>query len=266
MIVAHALQHEQNGRARLDSLTATIKAGLRPFPGMTTLDSIAMPATSFWELRLERIAGAAALLNRPAPAIWAHTWMNVPTPTGMNSSTNARRNTSADTGANTALSSGASAKSLADGTVRLILFGTVNCCAYDMIALQRLRESLPTGADMLIVSGTSGYINGQLVTPAEEIAALKTVYRDELRLTVPVALWGAPKHGTTSGGAVPTPSPNIKEYSIPDNRYGSQDGDPYLLIVDARGIVRHLFAGITEFSRDDERRALSIIRDLLAHN
>jgi hypothetical protein len=248
LLAAHELQAAPDGARRLDSLAAVLKSAATPSATMTWRDSAKFIDAQMWRDSLVQLVGSAHLLGTPAPAIQAHAWWNTP-----GASTNAAMSTPTTLALN-------------DGTVRLVLFANVFCCIDALLTLQRLQGELPRGASMLYVTATTGHINGVLVPPEEEVRRLQHVYRDTLRLTLPTAMWVGQKQPTPWGGSVPAPSPNIRAYFVAREEFGGQGtrAAPYMVLVDGKGIVRHVFSSKRGFTRADEQRAMALIRALVS--
>jgi hypothetical protein len=261
LIAAHALQHESDGKRRLDSLAAAVKAATQQFfPGMTRMDSIASAVIVWRQDSIARFLPLGSLIGSTAPALRAHAWWNVP-------GAPSEPSHDASRATNAALDSGTSLR-LNDGTVRLVLFGNIYCCMDAIRAVDRMQGALPEGASVLLATETTGYMNGVLVSPEDESRQLRAIYRDTLHLTLPIALWVGQKHATEAGGSVPTASPNTENYFVSRTRYGGQGdwGAPYVGIVDKHGILRHVFNPLPlthGFSRDDQQRAIALIRELV---
>jgi hypothetical protein len=250
LIAAHALQTDADGRRRLDSLTMALREATFP-QHVSANDSSYLWMGAWWRDTLTRMAGSGRLLGAEAPPIRAHLWWN---------GTTAGSHQTDDTVAS------AGVTSLADGTVRLVLFANIYCCIDAILALRRVHAQLPKGATAMVVTATTGYMNGVLLPPSEEVKRLRTVYLDSLHLTMPIAVWVGSKEATPGGGMVPAASPNLEAFSVAHGKYGAQGewSSPYAVLVDGRGIVRHVFGAQRGFRRVDEQRALTLVRTFLS--
>ena len=247
LIAAHLLLETPSGRAEFDRITAALTGAATVSAAEVARDSLLQMNSEFWAGAFRDRAAGAALLGRAAPPLRAMAIWNMPS---VSPSEHALAPQSIR---------------LDDGVARLIVFGDVNCCIDNVVALQRVQAQLPTGAQVVFATATRGEWRSAFVLPADEVQRLHDVYRDTLKLTVPIVLWAGEKQPTPWGGMMPAPSPNIEAFHVARSFYGLQES-AYAVITDGKGIIRHIFAARRGLDRGDEVRAVKLLTTLLSHS
>jgi hypothetical protein len=141
---------------------------------------------------------------------------------------------------------------LNDGVVRVLVFGR-STSASVILAANHLNTRLPKGAEVVYVTATQGFWGADFLEPDQEVERLAAYYTGDLKVSLPIAIWGAPKMTTASGGHVPTMSPNNVAYQTPSGLLA--------VVVDATGHIRRIS---TVYTHRDEDRTLALVNLLVA--
>jgi hypothetical protein len=123
-------------------------------------------------------------------------------------------------------------------------------CAHGLTAIERIRKS-ETAAEVWFVTMTQGYWGATPRTPDEEAQNLKHYYVDRKQMGLNIALWAGPKERQSWGGMIPSQNPSATLYPLLETSF---------VIVDGRGIVRHILIGYTKYT---ERVLQSKLRKLI---
>lgn len=248
--VIEALVQDTTGADNKRALGASLRAGLIPPSAEQQIrNGVRADAREYTKL-LDWYERLGHLIGQSAPSISAHCWYN-------------HRSAGSDSlcsASQTQLHSVA----FDDGAIWLVLFGNFTGPEGDvalraLYGIQRVRDAAMMADSeappihLLYVTSLLGYWNDHLISPDSEAAHLERYYLETMHLTFPVALWGGPKQHNADGGVTPTPNPNFTTYGV------SAINVPQLVVIDARGIVRHI---VFQFSREDEMPLVLFLRRL----
>jgi len=213
--IAMALMTVPSGQAMIDTLNTRLAA------------------LGYTQLSQDRVA--LSFIGTPAPPVLAHAWLNTP---------------------DSIYAPTPRTHPFDDGIIRVVAFGDAES---DMLpALNRVHQRFAhdgTGnVQVVFVTESQGHVGSALVTPAEEVAWLKTLYATRWRATMPIALWAGEKVAHPFGWHQPIPSPVPATYPL-----GPPQG--VCIIVDGHGIVRAFQA---LHSRAEEAALIELVTTLRA--
>jgi len=180
-----------------------------------------------------------ALLDRPAPAIAAHAWLN--TPDSLYDSIPRKR-------------------TFDDGRVHAIMFLRGLEDQTRPGVLSRIQQEFGKDVDVLLVLNTEGYAGPDIVEPRVEVAWLTRYLVGRRHLTIPMAIWAGSKvpDGFVPEGRYavrrPTPEPNSAPYY---QRYWGTG----CALIDRQGRIRY-FQNAAR--RTDEVMLRRRLRELIA--
>jgi thiol-disulfide isomerase/thioredoxin len=150
---------------------------------------------------------------------------------------------------------GAASQALNDGTIRLIEFGEYSCypCRMALPGMERIREASPSNVQIWYVTETEGSWGTTVYAPEEEVRHLEHYYVERKHYGMRIALWAGPKDSTMDDGLLPRANPSAAAYPIL--------ATPTFVIVDGKGVVRHIAIG---YSKDIDQRLRLDLRYLAA--
>ena len=236
-MLADVLSGDPSGHARIDS----IGKALLPY-ATATPEQVAQDSTYFWYSHFftEEFKGTLELtahLGQQAPVITAMHWYNTDAPNVVSTA-----------------APGAHAKNLGDGVIRLMEFGEYSCypCRMALPGMERIRKASPSNVQVWYVTQTEGAWGATAYAPDDEAQHLQHYYVERKHYGMPIALWSGPKDSTADYGYVPRENPSAKAYPI--------QATPTFIVVDGKGIVRHISIG---YSRDVEKLLTSDLQYLV---
>jgi len=226
-----AFQGLPGGQVALDTVRAQLIAlGTArdddPFPAAAARGE----DRSAWQRKTQRYFETLTnVIGRPFHPVVAHAWLNTP---------------------DSAYTAIPRAHALTDGIVRVVMY--LGKDSERLTVLDRIQRELPPGAQVLVVTSTTGANGPDAASPADEVAWLSRFYRTKRDAHVPVAIWAGEK---VQG-----------EYGLWHVKEIPQDNSNYLLgdlclIVDGTGIIRAM-----EYlrSRADEAKVVRFVRQVRA--
>jgi len=243
--IVRALKETRVHRAALAAFEPTVMAAAHRatlvLPAGATADDVAY--LQHLEARakeyFEQIEQWLALLDRPAPAIAAHAWLN--TPDSLYDSIPRRR-------------------TFNDGRVHAVMFLQSRDDPIPPAVLSRIQQEFSNDVDVLLVQSTEGYAGPDIVGPLAEVDWLKRYLIGLRHLTLPIAVWAGTKVST---GYVPeghyaisspVPEPNTKPY----HQVWWLSG---CALIDRQGRLRYFMDAAR---RTDEIRLRQRLRELIA--
>jgi thiol-disulfide isomerase/thioredoxin len=219
-MLADVLSGMPGGRAKIDSLGAWMLPLAVASPAEIARDSGYFWLGRFYTFMAKSAVQLTGHLGQPAPPITANHWYNVSAP-----ATESKE------------APGARTETLADGKIRLLEYGEYNChpCRMALPGMERIHKAYPTNVEVWYVTQTDGFWGTTDYSPDEEAQHLEHYYVDRKHYDFPIALWAGDKVKTQDNGALPRDNPSATAFPI--------DATPTFVVVDGKGIVRHISIG-----------------------
>jgi hypothetical protein len=104
--------------------------------------------------------------------------------------------------------------------------------------MERIRKAAPPNVEVWYVTQTEGSWGLTAYAPDEEAQHLRHYYVERKHYGMPIALWAGPRDSTQDFGSVPRENPSSTAYPI--------QMTPTFVVVDGRGIIRHISVGYSE--------------------
>jgi thiol-disulfide isomerase/thioredoxin len=237
-MLADVLSGMPGGRARIDSIGASMLPLAAASPEQIARDSGYFWTSRFYTYMAKSAVQLTAHLGQPAPAITANHWYNVSAPV-----TESKE------------APGARTQTLADGKIRLLEYGEYNChpCRMALPGMERIHKAYPTNVEVWYVTQTDGFWGTTEYSPDEEAQHLAHYYVDRKHYDFAIALWAGEKVKTQENGALPRDNPSATAFPI--------DATPTFVVVDGKGIVRHISIG---YDAEVEKLLTSDVQYLVA--
>jgi len=223
VMLADMLSGQPGGRAKIDSVSKWLLGQLVVPPELIAQDSSYVWMGQGMIDQFKNTLKLTDYLGRPAEAITAQYWWNMPTP--------ATKSKDAP---------GAYTQALNDGTIKLLEFGDLACgyCQIALGELNELRKTFPPKTDVWYLTISLGAWGAQACNGVEEAGHLKHLYLTRKQYTMPIIVWTGDDQADINGGMQRKSSPTWQSYGI--------SGGPEFVIVDGHGIVRHVSIGYTK--------------------
>jgi hypothetical protein len=229
--VIDVLWDAPGGAAQIAALNRAVLEAAKTPPALASPDDSSFIYMGMgYEQMIRPVIALGAMLGRPAPSVRGHVWLNTPDTTDH-------------------------AQSLADGTIHLVGLGSQRNSLSILPAFTRIHHQFSARVQALYLAQTEGYWGTTFVTPAQEIAHIRTYFTTTRPTTLPIAIWAGEKQPTRDGGSLPAPSPTIRAFKA--TRL------PMVVLVDGHGTIRRIFI---RFTRDAEAQTVALIQHLLTES
>jgi len=124
-----------------------------------------------------------------------------------------------------------------DGIVRVLALGHADDSAL-LFALDRVQRHAPHGVQVVFVTQTLGHVGSDLLSPADEVAWMRTLYIERRHATFAIAVWAGAKVAQESRSSSPafqirTVSGTLAQGTlvVGDGHHGVRDVQPESVVV-----------------------------------
>jgi len=229
--VGEAMSLEPDGKAQFERLKVVLERAATP-PN----DSVALDSVFYWLGRsymrtIEANANMFAMQGLKRGDIYMNSWINMP-------------------------DSGPGTMRVNNGKVHVVEIGGYTCggCIQGLAALQRMHEVFPTIVPVFLTT-TMGTWGNRSLAPDSEAVFLRSMFRDQRKVTVPIGLWLVHRVMNEDGDLVPDPNEEIAAW-----KQYTQFGKPSFYVIDGEGRIRKTYA---TYTRDVEKQLIADVRYLL---
>jgi hypothetical protein len=231
-----ALSGQPGGRAKIDMVNTTLKAGAIPSAAQIALDSNFYWQGHWYQQDIQGKIKTAGRIGTKAQDIQGNYWVNLTKP-----------------GAG---GIGAHAMRVAAGKITIMEVGSFTCpgCVTSLSALQRLQRRFPM-IQTAFATWTLGSWSNRLVETTEEAEKLKEQFTQRNKITdVPISIWTCKKVVQEDDGLLPeSAGPNLANYPM--------SGKPNFYVIDGKGVIR--LVHLSGLDRDTETQFARTVEFLL---